>query len=387
MKQIYFFITTFLWCSGLLMAQSPYVANVLEYKPAPGQFINSSPWGDASSAQTLIGGINGTVSLGAFGGYVILGFDHSIENDPANPYGVDFTIFGNPFTGWSEPGIVYVMKDENNNGQADDTWYQLKGSDYELPSTDAAYSIMYANPGGSFDVPWRDYHNITGVVKANAYHTQPYYPSPTHFPTMNQRFERYGGTLIEGNVDDSNPTYIQSFALDYGYADNHPKQGGDPLTQPDNPATIGIIEGAGGDAMKIEWAIDESGNTVVLDQIDFVKIQTGMNRNCGWLGEASTEVCGVVDVGPIGQSNKINLKATTVSKTKQALKRILILPSNDGGEDKKAGQYHICNVQGDVVMKVRASELNESKLVKLERGIYLAKPADDAAALYKIMVE
>jgi len=249
MKQIYLIITAFACCNlGLLAQNSPYVSKVLEYKPAPGQFINTTTWGSPAAAQSLTGGINGHVSLGAYGGYVIVGFDHSIENDPANPYGVDFTVFGNAFKGWSEPGIVSVMKDDNQNGVADDTWYELKGSDYELASTEAAYAIMYANPRDYADVPWRDIHNSIGVVKINAYHTQPYYPSSALFPAINQGYERYSGTLIAGKVDDSNPTYIQSYALDYGYADNHPKKSGDPVTQPDNPATIGIIEGAGGDA-------------------------------------------------------------------------------------------------------------------------------------------
>ncbi|MBN1118072.1 MAG: hypothetical protein JXA77_12750, partial [Bacteroidales bacterium] len=141
MKRFYsYFLVYAFFIYGLNAQNSPYVSQVIEYKPASGQFINTTTWGVPSAAQSVIGGITGHVSLGAFGGYLIVGFDHSIENDPNNPYGVDFTIFGNAFTGWAEPGIVQVMKDVNGNGLPDDTWYELKGSDYSLTSTWTNYS-------------------------------------------------------------------------------------------------------------------------------------------------------------------------------------------------------------------------------------------------------
>jgi hypothetical protein len=49
---------------------------------------------------------------------------------------------------------------------------------------------------------------------------------------------------------------------------------------------------------KIDWAIDEDGNPVDLDHIDFVKVYTGQLAYCGWLGESSTEVGGAEDLHP-----------------------------------------------------------------------------------------
>ncbi len=385
MKQIYLFLAAYLCLHGGLFAQnSPYVSQIYEYKPAPGQFINTETWGSPAAAQSLIGGLSGHVSLGGYGGSVVVGFDHAIENDPSNPFGVDFTIFGNAFPGWSEPGIVSVMKDENNNGLPDDTWYELKGSDYDLASTAHNHAIMYANPGGNVDVPWRDSRNETGVVKVNAYHTQPYYPSSTLFPAINPGFERYSGTMVSGNVNDSNPSYIQSFALDFGYADNRPKQNGDPTTQPDNPETTETIEGAGGDAMKIEWAIDANGTPVELDKIHFIRIQTSMNRNCGWLGEISTEICGIVDVATtaevqnLPQHKQFNVPAATTYK-------VTLLIS--GNASTKEGLYSIINIFGEKVKEVPASEIDAKHLQHLDKGIYQARPASPSAPSYKIIIE
>ena len=66
------------------------------------------------------------VSLGGFGGYIVVGFDHSIQ--ASGGYGgYDFSITGNQFSGSSEPGVVWVMPDENGNGEPDDgPWYELR---------------------------------------------------------------------------------------------------------------------------------------------------------------------------------------------------------------------------------------------------------------------
>ena len=139
--------------------QAQYISEVLEYKPAPGQFINSSPWGIPNSAKSLIGGVTGSMSLGAFGGYVVFKFANPVENDPDNPYGVDFTIYGNPLDEWSEQGIVSVMQDENGNGLPDDTWYELAGSDYaELTRSPLPAGLNTA--AGTW-------HNVIAVLAGN----------------------------------------------------------------------------------------------------------------------------------------------------------------------------------------------------------------------------
>ncbi len=57
--------------ANLVTVQGQYISKVWEYKPAPGQFINAAPVGLPHSAASIIGGIDGALSLGAFGGYVV----------------------------------------------------------------------------------------------------------------------------------------------------------------------------------------------------------------------------------------------------------------------------------------------------------------------------
>ena len=294
----------FLMILSGLQAQSPYISRVLEYRPAPGQFINDGAWGTPHKAKSLVGGLKGGISLGGYGGYVVVGFDHRIENDPNNPYGVDFTVFGNPlansddFVIWSEPGIVRVMRDDNNNGKPDDTWYELAGSDHVFPSSRHDYTIAYTNPQQpvAASVPWTDNDGQTGAVLTNEYHGQPYYPKPDSFPSINPQSMSFTGTRIRAAVDRSNPSYIQSYQRGFGYADNA-LRGTGPVTVPDNPYTR-ATEGGGGDAFDIDWAIDAAGKPVRLDGIDFIMIYTGIHADAGWLGEVSTEIRGVVDVAP-----------------------------------------------------------------------------------------
>ncbi len=280
--------------------KSPYVSWIIEYKPAPGQFINEDGIGTLEAAESIVGGVQGLVTLGGFGGYIVVGFDHTILNDPDNLYGVDFTVVGNAVANSSEPGIVMVMADTNGNSLPDDTWYELKGSNYDSESTVRRYTITYTNPKtlGATDIPWTDSRGKSGFLKKVTTHTQPYYPSPDVFPDYPLDEVSFTGTLIDLNIDEENPQYIRIPFLPFGYADNLPFRSGAPPYLPDNPATFDVLEGNGGNAFDIDWAVDEDGKPMHLDGIDFIKIYTAVNINAGWLGEISTEVCGIIDVSP-----------------------------------------------------------------------------------------
>ena len=123
---------------------------VLEYCPAPGQFINEGfncqTMQEANAYAEQRFKQKNYVSLGSFGGYITVKMPKEIKNRK----GYDFGIIGNPFDGSSEPGIVWVSEDANGNGKADDVWYELKRSDN--PTRD--YSVTYFRPDEIGDIPW-----------------------------------------------------------------------------------------------------------------------------------------------------------------------------------------------------------------------------------------
>ncbi|SMO35027.1 Por secretion system C-terminal sorting domain-containing protein [Saccharicrinis carchari] len=299
MRIVFFLIVLLCLHITLSFGQVQYATKLMEYRPAPGQHINKSPGLPANAESILNGAANPgmMVSLGSWGGYIVLGFDAPVQNHPDNPYGVDFTVFGNPFLGSSEPGIVQVMKDENGNGKADDTWYELRGSDHFLSTTKTNYTLTYTNPKAKADVPWTDSEGNSGVVVyMKAFHPQAHYPMATHFPLINQDSYGFTGTLLKSRTTEGSIVVNDQF--DYGYVDNKPIKRGVSMDIPDNPYTLDVVEGCGGDAFDISWAVDKDGAYVELDEIDFIRIYTGVSQNAGAIGEVSTDVCGVALVKP-----------------------------------------------------------------------------------------
>ena len=280
-----------------ILGNSQNVANrIFDYIPAPGQHINIEQIGTPQAAQKMPENENNLVSLGGFGGTIILGFEKACVNDSENPYGVDFTIFGNAFSGLSEPGVVWVMNDENQNGQPDDRWFEIAGSNHFHSKTIKNYAITYFKTE-TRDNNWKDNFGNSGSLVANDYNLQEYYPTVSFFPEYPQDSVNFNGTFLEAVIDNSNPHEIKIHSLAFGYADNHSKKQGVELTTPDNPYSE-EIEGAGGDPIDISWAVDSLGNYMDLDSIHFVKIVTGNFASLGRLGEVSTDISYVVDVEP-----------------------------------------------------------------------------------------
>ena len=68
---------------------SPYTARVYEYRPAPGQFVNTMPlYEQGDNEETMRQKAENDltndvmISLGSYGGYVTFGFDHTVVNVP-----------------------------------------------------------------------------------------------------------------------------------------------------------------------------------------------------------------------------------------------------------------------------------------------------------------
>lgn len=69
------------------MSKNIGIYRVYDYSPAPGQFLNTLPeYEEGDTKETIrqkaeeLLREGGTVSLGAFGGYMVFGFDHMVEN-------------------------------------------------------------------------------------------------------------------------------------------------------------------------------------------------------------------------------------------------------------------------------------------------------------------
>ena len=252
-----------------IISHSAYISRVYEYMPAMGQFVNILPKyeeGDDEAAmirkceKALVNNARGTVSLGGWGGYITFGFDHPV----ANQEGRDIQILGNAFYmtgsteyGSSEPGIVLVSRDENQNGLPDDIWYELKGCLYDDPTTNHAFSRTYTRDGDTI---------------RNTFHDQPYYPQ---WITADA-YTLYGAKLAPLNVTISGQN-VQRI-LDYGYVDNKPNTD---------------LEGTSFD---ISWAVDANGNAVQLDSIHFVRVYNAADEILELTGELSTEITGAIDL-------------------------------------------------------------------------------------------
>lgn len=259
---------------------------VFEFTAAPGQYINENYTALTAAeavayAESRLKTGNAHVSLGGFGGYIVVGFDHSISN--TGDY--DFAIGGNSFDTSSEPGIVWVMQDENGDGLPNDTWYELAGSEMGAEGTIQDYAVTYYRPANGMDVRWSDNLGNSGCIDyLKAHHRQDnYYPAWIE----SDKYTLYG-TCIKARCYDSsgNGSYWVRPPYDWGYADN-----------------FSSIDRVGGgqkgdvnaNRFKISNAVDFEGKPVDLRYIDFVKVQTGVNAKSGWLGELSTEVFSFYD--------------------------------------------------------------------------------------------
>lgn len=282
---------------------SKYIKVVDEYHPAPGQFVNVMPQyeqgDDALSmvqkcTESLANNQRSMVCLGGYGGYITFHFDHSIANVQGQ---ADVLIQGNAnFEGNSEPGIVMVSKDENGNGLPDDTWYELKGSaDADsVGKVIYGYSITYQRPATedadgktsaiSKDItieqyiPWTDNQGQSGYVHKNRYHAQTYYPLWIAEQTMT-----FGPqTLLPRNATNTlvypKENWIMN-SLAWGYVDN----------KPNTVAENGSFD--------FDNAVEVvSRQPVEIDFVDFVRVYTAVNQQCGWIGETSTEILGAEDL-------------------------------------------------------------------------------------------
>ncbi len=183
----------------------------------------------ASRSMKAVGSWALYVSLGGLGGYATYMFDEPIKNDPRSPYGIDFVVTGNRGTG-SEPGSVEVSKDGK-------TWYYLAGSmHYEL---------------------------------TNKFRNVQLYPEPRPGVIV-RTMEIYKGDSYP-SVEGLSFGYIDvAVCTDYG--EDYIEGGGPVYGKSRNPYIANSYD-ARLDVMDINWAVDEDGKPVYLDEISYIRVQ------------------------------------------------------------------------------------------------------------------
>jgi hypothetical protein len=201
---------------------------------APGQF---------GSFGNRLGNFHG---FGGFGGHAVFKFDHSVVNKGSGRE--ELRIGGNAFSGWNEPGAIWVSQDDNNNGIPDDTWYELKGSHTFADDTIRRYSVTFRR-----DFTWVDNLGSGGFSNRSSSTGWAEIPGDLETVTLTgTRLDKDVGRLIDAN------------AL-WGYADVRYNN------------------------ISLSNAIQADNTPIHLDFIDFLKIVTMIHYDNDSFGERSPE--------------------------------------------------------------------------------------------------
>jgi hypothetical protein len=330
-KAIFSAACIFLMPISAMAKFNPFASSVIDislnspnpptYRPAPGQWVNNPWFNDPNRAlgapDICTSSSSAIVSLGAFGGQIVLAFDHDVEDNPANPMGLDAIVFSNAFWNtsdinlrWGEPATIEIMPECNGNDipgdDPNEKWYLIPGS-------------QYLNNSNFLSKTW----NRSDFWDPNRPLMQ--YPSYTGWPDSYQT----AGYEIIGNYQVINATiylvnpgsggtegywgyaeYTPTMLLGDRDADNSNEGAGDVndmpaelfYTNPDDPCIVGISRGAcGGDAFDIAWAVDtNTWQPANLHSFRYIRITTAVDEYFKDLGEISAEIDAVADVRPVG---------------------------------------------------------------------------------------
>ncbi len=278
---------------------------VVELHQAPGQFINELPYADEETTQEEVCAnaqeqleMGALVSLGTYGGYITVKFDHPVENKTGNDilikgngfYANADPVYGDETIGGSiEPGIVYVGV---GSDPATAQWYELAGSEY-FTSEVHDFSITYHKPTSEnvtndyirWECSWTDSDGVkrdsTGYHAKNGSHSQSYWPKYEGKDELTFSGGRLPNNAIEQSGQGTYWVLYRYSADSYGYVD----------ASATNDSLYSSFD--------ISWAVDKDGRPVALDKVDFVRVATGIFQYCGWLGETSTEVSDFADLHQI----------------------------------------------------------------------------------------
>lgn len=252
---------------------SAYPSRVFEFVPAPG--INLYPAETKEDAlehayKQLKGG-TGNLYLGAFGGQVAVGFDHTIMNRPGY---CDFTTrYGGGDSNIS-PSTIWVAYDANGNGNPDDDeWYEIKGSEHggknDLGIQDYIYQTTKTNGAYAWTTKSGQSGSIADLPPFVTIKIAPWLTG------LGENFTLTGRQLKPQIKENDNFKGLIPFA--WGYACNQPNN--------TNQAAIDI-----------DWAIDKDGKLVHLPGVDFIKVINAVQGMRPMMGEYRFQVVSIEDL-------------------------------------------------------------------------------------------
>lgn len=296
-----------------VVAETPFATRVIDYAPAPGQWVNDDRFNDPTAVlgPPFPSGLPSPdefslVTLGGFGGSITIGFDHTVLDDPLNAFGTDAIVFGNalwasgnPNDHWTECATIEISLDVNGNRDADDPWYLIPGSHIPDPAGQFVVVTWDDDVGDDTYPPAIDTWippGSSGMWTTWAYELPPelfgapVVTNPSLEPGVEGIFgyAEYSPTFLLGDLDADNVVDDPTIPSEEFY------------TVPDDPFAVGMTPGSGGgDTFDIAWAIDvATGKSANLPGFDFIRITTAVNVVFGALGEKSAEIDAVADVAP-----------------------------------------------------------------------------------------
>lgn len=254
---------------------SAYISDVYEYVYAPGQHASSARESDISNFIGDPADNDGWLYLGGFGGYVVAGFDHDVQNADGN----DFEVY--PYGPSPEPAVVFVMADENGDGKPNDKWYELKGNQFE--NSKRNYSVTYFKAKSETEnITWKDDQGNSGELISTF---GSIYSSGWWWPFTANDSITFTGTRLPDAYVFNNVTLqwvVPDGLFEWGYAENN--KGTDyNSTKKSNE-------------FDISNAVDSLGNAVQLTSIRFIKVQSAVLQQAGQLNEVSSEITGAKDL-------------------------------------------------------------------------------------------
>lgn len=260
------------------VVNSPYISTVFAYVYAPGQNAKTAEPTDTANFIGAPSSDKGWLYLGGFGGYVIAGFDHDVINGA----GPDFEVF-NLQSISPEPAIVYVMSDTNGNGKPDDTWYELKGNQFS--NSKRNYRVTYYKAlTDSANIRWKDSEGNSGELISGygSKFSSGWWWTATQTDSICFQGTRLPDAYINQSTDSIPYWVVPHDRFTWGYAENVYGQDFESVSN--------------GNKLDISNAVDSLGNPININKIRFIKVQTAVFQQAGWLNEVSSEIRGAKDL-------------------------------------------------------------------------------------------